>query len=104
MEYQVDCSQDCGKGAILAGAIVRISEPTLEFKGSVWHVQKRHPTLVAYVDLILQPRCKFKVSVAVSLNRLSSLQTSLWYNSLVYSFLFPLAVFWEYLTMIETEL
>lgn len=55
MEYQVDCSQDCGKEAILAGAIERISEPILEFKGSVWHVQKRHPTLVAYIDLILQP-------------------------------------------------
>ena len=28
--------------------------PILEFKGSVQHVQKGHPTLVTQVDLILQ--------------------------------------------------
>ena len=28
--------------------------PILEFMGSLQHVQKRHPTLVAQVDLILQ--------------------------------------------------
>ena len=38
--------------------------------------------LAAQVDLILQPR-KFKVLVAISLNRLSGLQTSLWYIALV---------------------
>ena len=38
--------------------------------------------LAAQVDLILQPR-KFKVLVEISLNRLSGLQTSLWYIALV---------------------
>ena len=33
-----------------------MSEPTLEFKGSVRHVQKGHPTLVTQVNLILQNR------------------------------------------------
>ena len=30
------------------------AEPILEFKGTVRYVEKGHPTLVTYVDLILQ--------------------------------------------------
>ena len=58
----------------------------------IQYVQKGHPILAISVDLILQPR-KFKVFVAIDLNRLSSLQTPLGYISLVYSFLFSPKVF-----------
>ena len=50
-------------------------------------MQKGHPTLATLGDLILQPR-KFKAFVAISLNRLSGLQTPLQYIALVYSFYF----------------
>ena len=56
------------------------------------YAQKGHPTLATLVDLNLQPR-KFKVLLAIGLHRLSSLQTTLWYIALVYSFLFPLEGF-----------
>ena len=57
---------------------MQISEPGLEFKGSIvmliWYIEKEHPTFETQVDLILQPR-KFKVFTAIGLNRLSGLQT-----------------------------
>ena len=43
--------------------------------------------------MILQPQLRFKVLVAIDLNRLSGLQTTLWYIALVYIFLFPLQGF-----------
>ena len=64
------------------------AEPTLEFNGSVRYVLKGHPTLVTYVDLIFQPQWKFRVLVVIGLNRLSGLQTLLFYIALIYSFLF----------------
>ena len=44
--------------------------------GSAQYVRKGHPTLAISVDLILQPQ-KFKVFVAIGLNRLFRLQTPL---------------------------
>ena len=52
------------------------TEPISEFKGGIRYVQKGHPTLATLVDLILQPR-KFKVFLAIGLNRLSGLQIPL---------------------------
>ena len=56
-----------------------VSEPILEFKGSVQHIQKGHPTLVTQVDLILHNRWKLRALVTIGLNSLSSLHTLLRY-------------------------
>ena len=40
--------------------ISRISQENKEFKGSVWHVQKVHTSLITQVDLIPLNQWKFK--------------------------------------------
>ena len=54
--------------------------------------------------LIVQPQWKLKVLVTISLSRLYSLQTPLWYIALAYSFLFPPGGFWEWPIMVEIEI
>ena len=62
------------------------SVPILEFKGSVHHFEKGHPTLVTQVDLILWDWWEFKVLMTVTLNSLSGCLHLLWlycsFNSL----------------------
>ena len=55
--------------------------PISEFKGSVRHVHKGHPTLVTQIDLILQNWWEFKVLMTITVNKLSSCSHLLRYTA-----------------------
>ena len=48
------------RNLFLVEPIFKRSEPILEFKGSIWYVQKEHPNMVTQVDMILQNWWEFK--------------------------------------------
>ena len=62
--------------------------PILEFKGSVWYVQKGHPNMATQADMILQNWWEFKV-----LWQLVALYTRSW-SIVLFTVLFPVGEFY----------